>query len=196
MDRTSVTMLAAGLCFAAVLTSMPATADELTQRIQQDLVTLGYDPGNVDGELTTNTVIAISQFQAERDMPVTGEVSPLLAGIMAAEITKQSGVKGAAPQASLAATPAPAEDPGALKAAQEACLQQKIQAAQEAQKKKRGFGRLLSAVTRTASRTGNYDLAQTAGDVYSANATADDLAAAAKDLGLTEDEVAACQNPM
>jgi peptidoglycan hydrolase-like protein with peptidoglycan-binding domain len=195
MHKTFITLLAITLCVAAVLATIPAMADELTQRIQQDLVTLGYDPGSVDGELTTNTIIAISQFQAERDMPVTGEVSPVLAGILAAEITKQSGGGATVQQASVAPPPAPVQDPAALKAAQEACLQKKIQEAQEAQKKKRGFGRLLSAVTRTASRTGNYDLVQTTNDVYSANATADDLAAAAKDLGLTEDEVAACQNP-
>ena len=53
----------------------------------------------------------------------------------------------------------------------------------------------MSAVTRTAAQQGNYGLARTTSDIYSASATADDLAAAAKDLGLTEDEVAACQNP-
>jgi len=176
-----------------------ATADELTQRIQKDLVALGYDPGNIKGETDDDTVAAIAQFQAERDMPVTGEVSPLLAGIMSAEVKKQrSGT--AAPAASAptmtAAPAAPARDPAALQAAQQACLQQKIQESQAANKKKRGFGRLLSAVTRTAAQSGNYDLAQSTYDVYNASATADDLAAAAKDLGLTEDEVAACQNPM
>jgi hypothetical protein len=74
-------------------------------------------------------------------------------------------------------------------------LQEKAAAAQASQKKKRGFGRLVSAVARTAGQTGNYDFARTASNVYSANATAEDLAAAAKDLGLTEDDVAACQNP-
>jgi len=54
---------------------------------------------------------------------------------------------------------------------------------------------LLSAVSRSASRSGNYDLARTTGDIYSASATADDLSAAAKDLGLTDDDIAACQNP-
>jgi hypothetical protein len=67
--------------------------------------------------------------------------------------------------------------------------------AQAAQKKKRGIGRLVRAVTRTASRAGNHDVARAAGDVYAANATADDLSAAARDLGLTDDEVADCQNP-
>ncbi|MDH5502338.1 MAG: hypothetical protein OEY72_14675, partial [Gammaproteobacteria bacterium] len=66
---------------------------------------------------------------------------------------------------------------------------------QASNKKKRGFGRLLSAVTRSAAQSGNYDLARTTGDIYSASATADDLSAAAKDLGLTEDEIAECRNP-
>ncbi len=91
---------------------------------------------------------------------------------------------------------APTQDPAALQAAQQACLQQKVEESQAANKKKRGFGSLLRAVTRTASQSGNYDLAQSTYDVYNASATADDLASAAKDLGLTEDDVAACQNPM
>lgn len=62
----------------------PASADELTQRIQKDLVALGYDPGTISGEVTTDTTIAIAKFQAERDIPVTGEVSPVLAGILSA----------------------------------------------------------------------------------------------------------------
>jgi hypothetical protein len=78
---------------------------------------------------------------------------------------------------------------------QQACLQEKMNAAQASSKKKRGLGRLLSAVSRTASQAGNYDLARTTGEVYSANATAADLSAAAKDLGLTDDDIAACQNP-
>lgn len=85
--------------------------------------------------------------------------------------------------------------PDELRRAQQMCLEEKVAAAQAASKKKRGFGRLLSAVTRTATQTGNHDFAQTAGDLYSANATAEDLSAAAKDLGLTEDEVAESQNP-
>lgn len=176
-----------------IVLPLSVSANELTQRIQKDLVALGYDPGTISGEVTDQTTAAIAQFQAERDMPVTGEVSPLLAGILGAEVNKQRS--GGAEASAGAAAPAQAADPAALKAAQQACLQEKIAAAQESQKKKRGLGRLMSAVTRTASRAGNHDLARTAGDVYAANATADDLAAAAKDLGLTEDEVAACQNP-
>ena len=53
----------------------------------------------------------------------------------------------------------------------------------------------MNAVARTASRSGDHDVARTVGDVYNANATVDDLTAAARDLGITEDEVAACSNP-
>ena len=172
-----------------------AFADEMTQRVQKDLVALGYDPGNIKGESTDETVAAIAQFQAERDMRVTGEVSPLLAGIMSAEVKKQRSGGNTAASAS-AAPAATIHDPAVLQAAQQACLQRKIEASQAANKKKRGFGSLLSAVTRTVGGSGNNDLAGKTSDIYNANATANDLASAAKDLGLTEDDVAACQNPM
>lgn len=104
--------------------------------------------------------------------------------------------KTAAPAAGTeAAGPAAAQDPAALREAQQACLQRKMAEAREAQKKKRGLGRLMRAVTRTASRSGDRDVARAMGDVYSANATAEDLSAAARDLGLSDDEVAACQDP-
>ncbi len=86
-------------------------------------------------------------------------------------------------------------NPAVLREGQQSCLQEKITAAQASQKRKRGFGRLLSAVTRTAAQLGNYDVARTASKVYGVNATAADLSAAAKDLGLTEDDVQSCQNP-
>jgi peptidoglycan hydrolase-like protein with peptidoglycan-binding domain len=153
----------------------------MTLMIQQNLATLGYDV-SPSGVPDTKTAIAISKYQAENDMPVTGEASPQLAGILAAKVSSA----GAAPQRS----------PEELKAAQQACLQQKMEAAQAAQKKKRGFGRLLSGVARLAGQSGNFDLARKTNDVYRAGATADDFAQAAKDLGLTEDDIAACQNPM
>ncbi|HSQ69135.1 MAG TPA: hypothetical protein VLM41_03550 [Steroidobacteraceae bacterium] len=84
------------------------------------------------------------------------------------------------------------QSPEAAKAAQEACLKEKIQQAQAAQQKKRGMGKLLGAVGRAASLLGEADLARTVNDLYSANATAADLADAARDLGLTEDEIAEC----
>jgi len=180
-----------------------ATADDLTMMVEQDLARLGYETGVVDGDETIDTVIAISKFQAENNLEVTGEVTPQLARELMGAAPDSAGqsmpgtansIAAAAPQP--APAPASAPDPAALQAAQNACLQEKVAAAQASQKKKRGLGRLLSAVTRTASRSGNYDLARSANDVYYAGATADDLSAAAKDLGLTDDDVAACQNPM
>jgi len=183
------TVWVVGIAACAIVTT--ASADDLTRRVQKDLVALGYDPGNISGDVTTDTTVAIAKYQAEKDMPVTGEVSPLLAGILSAEVDKQRSGQAE----TMAAAPAAAPDPQALQAAQQACLQQKVTAAQASQKKKRGFGHLMSAITRTAARTGNYDLASTANDVYSAGATVDDLSAAAKDLGLTEDDIEACRNP-
>ncbi len=175
-----------------------AFADQLTQVIQQDLVTLGYDPGNTDGEASTKTTIAISKFQAENDLAVTGEASPQLAGIIKSAIRQQNST-AATGQASSAAAPPPAQDAAALRAAQQACLQEKMAAAQEANKKKRGFGSLMRAATRTASRFVGNDTAQaisnTSRNVYDVNATVEDLSSAAKDLGLTEDEIEQCRNP-
>ena len=172
-----------------------ASADDMTKMVEQELERLGYTTGTVDGEETLETTIAISKFQAENNLDITGEVSPdLLRALMAAQ--PGAPAAAAAVQAPAAAqTPAPEPDAEALQAAQQACLQEKMMAAQEAQKKKRGFGRLLSAVTREAFRAGDYDLARTANDVYSVNATAEDLSAAAEDLGLTEDDLAECENP-
>ncbi len=188
----------AAMLFAMALLPGLATADELTQVIQQDLAALGYDPGNTDGEASTKTVVAISKFQAENDLDVTGEPSPQLAGIIKAAIRQQNS-PAAASQARPTAAPPPQRDPAALQAAQQACLQEKIAAAQEANKQKRGFGSLMRAATRTAARFGGSDIAQaisrTSRDVYDVNATAEDLSSAAKDLGLSEDEIEQCRNP-
>jgi peptidoglycan hydrolase-like protein with peptidoglycan-binding domain len=176
-----------------------ATADELTMMVEQDLKRLGYATGPVDGEETMETVIAISKFQAENNLEVTGEVTSDLARKLMAATPNSGGQAMPAAATAAASSPQPAAqpemDPAALQAAQNACLQEKVAAAQATQKKKRGLGRLMSAVVRTATRQGDYEMARTANDIYYAGATADDLSAAAKDLGLTDDDVAACQNP-
>jgi len=191
------------ILFLILTVPCAAFADGLTQIVQKDLVTLGYDPGNTDGQATTATVVAISKFQAEHGLEVTGEATPQLAGILKAEIKKrgEGGTKvAAAAPAAPAAAPAPQSAPasGGMTAAQALCIQEKVQARQEAEKKKRGFGRLLSAVSRTTSRFGGGslagDIAQTTGDIYSANATAEDIKGAARDLGLTESELEECRN--
>lgn len=186
--------------FIISLGSAPgAFADDLTKMAQQDLTTLGYDPGNITGEASTKTVVAISKFQAEHDLDVTGEVSPQLIGALRAAIKQQNNPNVAAAPAAAPQSAPPVRDEAALRAAQQACLQEKYEAAQASQKKKRGLGRLMRAVSRTSSQFGGGGLASTIGqvsnDVYSATATADDLSAAAKDLGLTPDEMEECRNP-
>jgi hypothetical protein len=42
--------------------------------------------GNTRGDPDTNTVVAISQFQAENGMEVTGEATPQLLGILGAKV--------------------------------------------------------------------------------------------------------------
>lgn len=76
--------------FVVVVSLAPglAGADALTAMIQEDLVALGYAVPSSDGEMTVETAVAISQFQAERGMDVTGEVSPQLAGVLKAAISK------------------------------------------------------------------------------------------------------------
>jgi hypothetical protein len=66
--------------------SSALTTNNMTQSVQNHLQALGYDPGNTSGDLSTDTIIAISQFQAEKGMDVTGEVTPQLLGILGAEV--------------------------------------------------------------------------------------------------------------
>ncbi len=58
----------------------------LTHTAQNYLKELGYDVGAGNGQMNLETTIAISQFQAENKMEVTGEVTPQLIGILAAKV--------------------------------------------------------------------------------------------------------------
>ena len=60
--------------------------DSVTESVQKHLQALGYDVGTADGEMSLATTIAISTFQAEKGMEVTGEVSPQLLGVLSAEV--------------------------------------------------------------------------------------------------------------
>jgi hypothetical protein len=66
--------------------SADLTTDDVTQSVQNHLQALGYDPGVTNGEMSMETTIAISTFQAEKGMEVTGEVSPQLLGVLSAEV--------------------------------------------------------------------------------------------------------------
>ena len=137
-------------------------------------------------------------------MDVTGEASPQLAGVIKAKLKNKDNPAGGTASvpagANTQAAASPQMDAATLQAAQQQCLQEKIAAKQKSQKKKKGFGSLMRAVTNTASRFGgNSDLArqvsETSHDIYNVNATAGDWERAAEDLGLTEDELEACRNP-
>lgn len=69
--------------------SKQLTTDNLTQSVQYHLQYLGIDPGNTDGEMSLDTQIAISEFQASRGMKVTGEASPQLLGVLSADVDSQ-----------------------------------------------------------------------------------------------------------
>lgn len=189
---------------AAMLLSVTVVADELTQIIQKDLIALGYDTGNIQGEMSTETIVAISKFQAENNLEVTGEASPQLAGVIKARLKAKNNpgaASASAPAVAAAQTAAPQpSNEAALQQAQQTCLQEKIAAAQASQKKKRGFGSLMRAVTNTAVRFGGSNelsrqVRETSYDIYRVDATADDWERAAEDLGLTNDDLEACRNP-
>jgi peptidoglycan hydrolase-like protein with peptidoglycan-binding domain len=151
--------------------------------IQRDLIALGYDPGDANGQMSTTTIVAISKFQAENGLEVTGEATPQLAGILAAKRDAAGGAgAGAKPQS--------------LEEAQKVCLQEKID---KAKKKKRAFGRVMKAAASTTTRYAGSNVSseveKASQEAYKADATAKDLEEAADALGLSKADVEACRNP-
>jgi len=179
-----------------LLFSSAIYADELTQMAQQELHALGYDIDNTDGEATTKTVVAISKFQAENNLEVTGEADAPLIGALRAASRPSPSVAATAPQGS---TMTAQEQQADLEARRQACLQEKYAEAQERNKKKRGVMSLIRAVSRTSRQFGSGglagDISKVTHEAYSANATANDLERAGKDLGLTPDEMEQCRDP-
>jgi peptidoglycan hydrolase-like protein with peptidoglycan-binding domain len=175
-----------------------AFGDELTQIVQQDLTTLGYDAGAADGTATTKTIIAVSKFQAEHDLKVTGEITPQLAGLIQATISQQTN-PGSSAQVAVTTEVTPAEAQADLEARQKACLQEKVDAAQQVSQTKSGLGKLFSAVSRNVSQYGSVgsvtQISDAADQIYSADATMGDLKGAAADLGISDSDIDACRNP-
>jgi hypothetical protein len=132
------------------------------------------------------------EFVIETHVILVNPDSAALQSLQAASL----GASGMPAMPLPATGPAPVTDTPAAgsKTARQLCLEEKIRKKQDAAQKKRGVGRLLGAVGRVAGQFGGADLARAANDVATASATADDLAAAARDLGITEDEIAACDN--
>jgi hypothetical protein len=63
-----------------------------TQRfqLQQDLKTLGYDPGAIDGVIGRNVRAALRQFQKARNLAADGFATKSLLDLMDAEIRRNS----------------------------------------------------------------------------------------------------------
>ena len=65
----------------------------LVKMIQLELIRVGYDLENVEGVLDKSTIVAITKFQANKGMEITGKPSPQLAGILQAEQASTSSSK-------------------------------------------------------------------------------------------------------
>lgn len=198
----------AAACVSVCLLAGSAWADELTLQVEQGLAALGYDTGPVDGTETLATTVAISKFQAQHQMDVTGEVSPELLGRIVARANgaeppaapparTASRADGAQAAPGSAAAPAPGERSAEdLQAARQACLQKLAEEREKSSKVKRGFGSLARAVGRTTNRFGvGREAVETAQDAYTVKGIADDLSSAASDFGLTAEEAEPCRNP-
>ena len=139
------------LVLAAAAVVQVAAADELVQIIEEQLDALGYDTGAVDGEATVKTAVAISQFQAENGMPVTGEPSPQLAGILSAKVGGSNDVAKLQ-----SASPA-----GVAAVAVEACLDRKREEKEKlkADKEKR-FGKNSKIAQNSSLELTDRDIAE------------------------------------
>lgn len=61
-----------------VAASQPAAADPRVRAVQRALAQIGYSPGAIDGLMGGETRDAIRAFEADRRLPLTGEVSDRL----------------------------------------------------------------------------------------------------------------------
>lgn len=106
---------------------------------------------------------------------------------------------GGTPPAASGTAPAAATGSSAdLPDRQQACLQEAAARAEEKRKAsetKKGFARLVGSVARTANRFGVGDMGKVTRGIYDANATADDVAVIADELGITEEDVERCREP-
>ncbi|WP_436639956.1 peptidoglycan-binding domain-containing protein [Microbaculum sp. FT89] len=68
--------------------SPASDTDARVEAVQAILADLGYAPGSIDGRLSSSTKRAIEDFEVDRGMPMTGQISPRLLQ----ELTAVSGV--------------------------------------------------------------------------------------------------------
>jgi Putative peptidoglycan binding domain len=160
-----------------VLVSSASWADDATKTVQKDLVALGYDPGSIQGDATLQTSAAISKFQADNGLQVTGAVTPQLVEALSAKVDQLR--HGTAPTTTAsAATPAPTTT---AKEQKNDCTQTVAKAANETGKKARAIERLALSLHRLSGNS-NSQTAQAAAEVADKTSAAADAASAAHDL--------------
>jgi hypothetical protein len=172
----------------------PGQRDMIRQRMGPQMEMMKRMASGGDLELVTE----VHAIHVNPDQATMRQVQmAAAAGSLGGSIATPMGVSMNAASPSVALAPAAAATPAAAvenRSAQQACLEERARKQQEAQKKKRGLGSLVSAVARNAGRLGGEAITSVIGEAQNARATADDLSAAAKDLGLSEDDVAACRD--
>lgn len=170
----------------AMMQSMMGSRMEMLRNMAE---TGSFEFETVVQAVRVNTGLADAYAYAPTPTPRSGSGGPM--GGMGS-LMKQAAL-GETPEA----TPAQ-QDEAALQAAREACLKTKVEQAQARKKKKKRFGKLAGAIGRIAGRhaTGGLagDISRVSRDVYTANATAKDLKEAADALGISPEDVAACEN--
>ena len=77
----------ASLFTGTIEASPDADARATVRRVQTGLAELAYSPGEINGELTSQTRDAIRAFERDRNLPQTGEITEALT----AELGKMSG---------------------------------------------------------------------------------------------------------
>lgn len=173
----------------------PAQRDMIMQRMgpQMEMMKRMASGGGIEVVMEVQQILVNPDDEALRRVQLSAAATSLGgAGAMpmaASTASVRTSPNGASP-ATAAAPTSQTVDQSAYKA----CLEEKAQQRQAAQKKKQGLGRLVSAVARNAGRLGGEAVTRVIGEAQTARATADDLAAAARDLGLTEDEITACRS--
>lgn len=174
----------------------PGQRDMIMQRMGPQMQMMKRMASGGELELVTEVhAIHVNPDAAAMRQVQLAAAAGSMGGAMGGSMGASMGMPMSAPPTSVAPASAPAAAASSDKrSAQQACLEERARKQQEAQKKKRGLGSLVSAVARNAGRLGGDAVTSVIGEAQTARATADDLSAAARDLGLTEDDAAACRD--
>jgi hypothetical protein len=95
-----------GLVFGFYTSLWAQTPSEVqVQQVQQELSTLGYDPGAIDGVWGQRTREAIVTFQQDQELPVTGQLDALTLQALGLTPTPDTAQAPPVPEPPVTATP-------------------------------------------------------------------------------------------